>query len=329
MSQLKHFDKIKRLGHDRTTDVVKNPEHELIFKEKLDGANFRAKVIETTEGEYKWLFGSRNVEYKKEGGKPDYSENVDGRFTEAIQAVREKVNPEYVAETYGTQHTFFFENMVPHSLDYPFEEMPQVIGFDIYNHELGIYKPVEAANEIFHDLGFKTAPVIEKKKVEEFEPENYEIPESQFRDGKMEGVVIINEGVEEDQKSGFNNRAKLVSEEFSEKHKKKTGARMSKEAVKGHEKLVSKYCTDARIEKIIHKMRDEGRELGMQMMENKEESLGLVLRVAKDIFEEESRELVSRNDTFNLRNFRDLIGDRCVYVLRQEITKNATENKGE
>lgn len=326
LKSMKKYSKIKRLGHERTKDVVKK-DAELILKEKLDGANFRATVVEV-DGEYKWLFGSRNVEYKK-NGEPDYSENVDGRFVDAINEVRETINPEWVAENIGTEYTFFFENMVKHSLDYPFQKMPQVIGFDIYNEEKEKWMRTDSAYFNFEAMGFETSPVVDRIPLEEFEPEEYEIPESNYRDGKMEGVVIINPEAEEDYKSGFNTRAKMVTEEFAEKHKKATGARQSKEAIKGHEKIVSKFCTDARIEKHIHKMRDEGRELGMELMGNEGNSKGLPIRVAIDILEEEAYDIVNRNDEMNWKNYRSLVADRCVHVLRQEIQKEAGKQKAE
>ena len=139
----------------------------------------------------------------------------------------------------------------------------------------------------------------------------------------MEGVVITNTDLEEDQRSGFSTRAKMVTEEFLEKHKNQTGARQSKEAIYGHEKIVSKYCTDARIEKHIHKMRDEGRELGMEMMGNQENSEGLPIRVAKDIFEEEADEIIRRNDDLNLKEYRSIVSKRCVRVLREFLQKKA------
>ena len=322
MGKLKKYSKIKRLGHDITKPVTET-EGECILREKLDGANFRGRVIRR-DGEFKWLFGSRNVEYKKENGEPDYSEDVDGRFTDAIQAVRETAPAEEVMKKYGSEYTFFFENMVPHSLEYPFDEMPQVIGFDIYEHDTGWYMPVEKSIDVMEELGFETAPIIDRIPVEEFDSESYEIPESEFRDGKMEGVVIINEKARnKDHISEFTDRGKMVTEEFAEKHKRKTGARQSKEAIHGHEKIVSKYCTDARIEKHIHKMRDAGRDLGMELMEGKNGEEGLPMRVAIDILQEEASEIARRNDKMKWKNFRDLIADRCVYKLRQEISKNA------
>lgn len=314
---MKKYTKIRRIGHRRNDHMLQNGE--LILKEKLDGANFRFTVMEH-EGELKFLFGSKNVEYKIKG-EPDYEENVDARFKDAIDWVCENCDP----ENFNPDYTYFAENMVKHSLDYNFEDMPQVIGFDIYDHSTESYKDTPVAYEIFHQHGIETAPIVndEDVKAELFDPEEYEIPESNFRDGKMEGVVIINTEQEEDDRSGFSTRAKMVTDEFAEKHKKATGARQSKEAVHGYERIVSKYCTDARIKKTIGKMRDEGRHLGMELMGNKDSSPGLPIRVSVDILEEEADEIVRRNDSIDMKKFRSLAAKRCVHVLRQKIQRNA------
>jgi len=314
---MKKFSKIRRIGHNRNTDVIRNADDQLLFKEKLDGANFRFTVIEH-EGEPKFLFGSKNIEYKI-NGEPDYEENVDNRFKDAIEWVRENCDP----ENFNTDFTFFCENMVKHSLEYNWDNTPQVIGFDVYDEKDEEYLGSEQAYTAFKTAGIPIAPKVDEMTVEEFDPENYEIPESNFRDGKMEGVVIINQDQEEDQRSGFNTRAKMVTDEFLEKHKKSTGARQSKEAIKGHEKIVSKYCTDGRIRKHIQKMRDEGRKLGMELMGNKDDSAGLPVRVSVDIVEEEADEIVRRNDEMNWKNYRSAVADRCVHVLRQQMQRQA------
>lgn len=323
---MKKFPKLKRCGHDQNNGMFENPEDELVIKEKLDGANFRW----TYNDDGKPVFGSKNVEYVKDG-EPVYNsgdyEKLDGRFTDAIDYVRETVDVEEVKEIFGhTNLTFFGENMVKHSLQYEFDEMPQVIGFDVYDHEEEEFIMWEAAHSTFEYIGMKATPIVELINVEEFKEqhsseEGYEIPESQYRDGKAEGVVIINTDMEENDRSGFNTRAKLVTEEFKEKHKKATGANQSVEAIHGHEKAVSKFCTDARIRKQIHKMQDEGRELGMELMANQGNSNGLPIRVANDIVEEEYDSFVKSNWKVDFKEFRSLVADRCVHILRQEVQK--------
>jgi len=314
---MKKFSKIKRLGHDRNQGILE--EGKLIIKEKLDGANFRATVTEV-EGQHKWLFGSKNVEYKI-NGEPDYEENVDSRFTAAIKHIRENVDPERVAETFGTHYTFFGENMVSHSLEYDWEEIPQFIGFDIYDEEKEKWLEWNEAYSFFESLGLETAPIVARMPAEDFD-DDFEVPESKWRDGKAEGVVIINTGQEEDGRSGFSTRAKTVTEEFEEKHQQSMGS-SSKEAIHGHEKIVAGYCTNARIKKTVHKMRDEGRNLGMEMMENKGDSKGLPMRVTEDIFEEEYEEIVRSNHEVDFKELRSAVAKRCVSVLKSVIQNEA------
>jgi hypothetical protein len=304
---MKSYSKIRRLGHSRNTDTIRNPEDNLIFKEKFDGSNLRFTV---EDGELR--FGSKNVEYQTE-------DDIDPRFEDAINAVKSKVDPSDLEE----HLTYFCENMVKHTLEYNWVKTPQVIGFDIYHHKEDRYLPCTQAYQIFSRLQIYTAPIVDRKTVEEFEPQEYEVPDSRFRDGKMEGVVIINTSQDEDNRSGFSTRAKYRTEEFKEKHKKGTGARQSVEAIKGHEKIVSKYCTDARIRKHINKMRDTGRDLGKELMGNKDDSPGLPVRVATDILEEEASEIVSRNDEMNWKNYRSLVADRCLRVIEEEMQARA------
>lgn len=321
---MKKYSKIKRVGHDQNQGMFADKEDKLIIKEKLDGANFRFTVNEDNE----FVFGSRNVEYKIDG-EPDYTENVDGRFKDAINYVRHHVAATQLVHEIGhKEFTVFGENMVKHSLDYEYETNPppQVICFDIYDHKKEEYLSKEIAYEIFDEVGLEPAPIAEELTVDEFRDyhgseDSYTIPKSEYRDGKGEGVVIINTEMEENNRSGFNTRAKLVTDEFAEKHKKATGANQSKEAVNDHEKLVSKYCTDGRIRKHIEKMRDHGRELGMELMANQDGVDGLPIRVSKDIVEEEYDDIVTSNWTIDFKRFRSLVADRCVYVLRQEVQK--------
>lgn len=248
---------------------------------------------------------------------------MDSRFKDAIEHVRETVDPDRIADEFGTQYTFFGENMVKHSLGYQWDDIPRFIGFDIYSHEKDEYLPVEKSYSMFESLGLQTAPIVDEVHVDEF-GKDYEIPESQWRDGKAEGVVIINTDQEEDNRSGFSTRAKMVTEEFVEKHKETVGGG-GREAVHDYEKIASKFATEARIRKQIHKMQDEGRDLGMELMENKDGSTGLPMRVVEDIFIEECPEIVRSNHTINMKKLRSKVAKKCVSILRR-VMKNSELN---
>lgn len=115
--------------------------------------------------------------------------------------------------------TVFGENMVKHSLEYDWDEVPRFVGFDVYAHteDGGYYLSTSDAYAFIRDLGLETAPIVDEIPVDGFD-QDYEVPESEWRDGKAEGVVIINRDQEENNRSGFSTRAKLVTDEFVEKH---------------------------------------------------------------------------------------------------------------
>jgi hypothetical protein len=317
---VKKYDKVKRVGHEQNKGMFKNPEHKLIFKEKLDGANFRWTFNEDNE----LVCGSRNVEYTD----PD---DVDKRFRPAIEKVTSCINPELVENFFGhTDLTFFGENMVPHSLEYEWDVTPQVIGFDIYDHRENKYLDWETVHGFYQGVnGLAAAAITNEMTVEEYREYRSEseegdiVPESEWRNGKAEGVIIINTDMGENDSSGFNTRAKEVTEEFLEEHRKATGATHNQEKIPGHEELVNVYCTNARIEKHVHKMRDEGRELAMNMMENHGESKGLPIRVSRDIVEEEADFIVGMNDPVDFKDFRSAVANRCVKVLKNLMAEEA------
>jgi len=324
VKNFKKFSKIKRVGHDQNQGMFEE-DGELIIKEKLDGANFRFTFNEDAE----LVFGSKNVEYVDEEGEPAYSsedyEKLDSRFEAAIDHVREvtDLRGQTMTRNYGSL-TFFGENMVKHSLDYEWSDTPQFIGFDIYDHDEERWLSTEEAYRIFEKLGLETAPIIARMPAEEFDPEEFGAEhESQYRDGLAEGVVLINEGAEENHRSGFNTRSKMVTEEFKEKHEQATSANHGNEQPKGHQKLADKYCTDGRIKKHIHKMRDEGYELGMHLM-SPENGEGLFMRVAKDIVEEEWREIAESSWTIDFKEFRNVVATRCANKLQAHMQGEAS-----
>lgn len=301
---MKKFDKVKRAGHKYNQGMFQ--EGELVIKEKLDGANFRFTVTENGE----LLFGSRNVEY-------DDEDDIDSRFRAAIEHVREEFDTVTTSADLS-RYTFFGENMVKHSLEYDWDNTPQFIGFDIYDHEKEEYMPTHTAYSLFKSLGLETAPIIERVQAENFDPSEFDAAqESEFRDGAGEGVVIINEDAEENDLSGFNTRAKMVTDDFEEKHEESMGGgKQDGDEPEGHNILVRRYCTDGRINKHIHKMRDEGRELSMQLMANQDDSTGLPIRVAEDIVEEEYEDIVRLDQAVSFKKFRSDVATQCVSRLR-------------
>lgn len=279
---LKKFPKVRPVGHP-DTDTITEP-GTIHVLEKMDGANFRFGADDD-----RILFGSRNVLYKNET-------DIANSFDHAVEHVRECADTSDLID--GV--TYFAEAMHKHTLEYEWSEVPDVLGFAAYDHEQSEFVPWTVAKEEFERLGIETVPVIEKIDPSELTPE-YDIPESEYRDGVAEGVVFWHENT---------TRAKLRSEEFREKHDENTARPEDFEPDDGHEVLVDTYCTDTRIDKRIDDLLDEGHDLGRPLMGE-----GLPQAVSRDILEEHAHEIVGLNETVDLKEYRSLVAKKCLNRL--------------
>lgn len=283
------------------------PETTVRVTEKMDGANFRFTLESHFDPEYqtddrKIVFGSRNVVYKNET-------DTDKNFHHAIEAVREQVDPDVLRELeaeYGGQLTVFCESMHPHTLEYVWDESPQVLLFDAYVDGHG-WVTMDTL-EIARRLNLTHAPVIEHTDPSSL-PEDltdYEIPDSQYRDGVAEGVVFYNA------RTGV--RVKHRSEEFLEKHD--TPSPSAYEPTDADE-LIATYVTEHRIEKQALKLRNEGDydTLEMPMMADLPEA------VLRDVFDEEAWDILCHDWEVDFPTLRSNASSKCASVLKEVIRK--------
>lgn len=101
--------------------------------------------------------------------------------------------------------TVFGENMVKHSLEYDWEEVPRFIGFDVYAHTEngGYYFSTSAAYDFIENLGLETAPIVDKIHVDDFD-QNYEVPSASLASGiKTLRLSIIERSQNQIEKEAF------------------------------------------------------------------------------------------------------------------------------
>jgi len=274
------------------------------------------------------LFGSRNVTFTEdgeynEGTVPKEPDEIEqDMFVDAVEYIHSHISVDKLAdleEEFESKLVLFGENMVKHSLEYEWDNVPQWLMFGVYHVEDEQYLPFDDVQQIADRLGFETVPKVDElqadKFQEQFDPENPDkvVPDSEYREGTAEGIVLHN------QNNGV--KAKVHSEEFKEVHKQ-SGGKHGQESMPGDEtaELVNKYATDGRIEKHIQKLTvDEGRDLEMELMEE------LPMRVVEDIFDEEHEEIVRTNKTVNFKDFRSKVAKKCVTILRSKMRETRLE----
>ena len=199
-------------------------------------------------------------------------------------------------------------------MDYDWDKIPPYLGFDIYDTENEEYLDVTIVDSLFDELGLRLVPIVKIVTAGTLKGINEKmIPTSKYAPHQAEGIIFKNY-----KKQIF---AKIVQEKFKEKNKEAFGGG-KKYAKTDEDYLTAVYCTNARIDKMIFKLIDEGEKLDMPMMKK------LPTRVYKDIWEENWQEIMNlRGKVIGFQMFKKKVTNRCLAVLKQVIVNNALNEK--
>ncbi len=296
MVEFKKYPKIKQLGHEENEELLKDPEDEIVIEEKIDGANFRFMIKDK-----KIIFGSRTQQLEDDSG---------GNWKRCIEFIKEKF--EKTERQFLEGYIYYGECITKHTMDYDWEKILPFLGFDIYDLETN--KFIEEKDVAFAKMGLPNIPqikVVQAKDIKSLTDDD--VPISKYaspssKDQKAEGIVLKN----------YNKQimAKYVREKFKEANRETFG-QSGKFTETDDDRIVAMYCTNARIDKIIFKLIDDGHKLETKLMEH------LPKRVMEDIYEEHWKEICWSKWSINFHQVRKKISKRCFSVLKQVITNNA------
>jgi hypothetical protein len=323
---LRKYPSLNYPSHEQCEDLLSHGE--IVFIEKLDGANFRFRLLDDET----LLCGSRNVLFKENGSAAPL-ERVNENFRHTIRYLYKTIDFEAlrrVADQNGTL-SFHGESMHKHSIDYDAWEgqqpaidgpMSNFVLFDIWSESEERWLSWDEVLDVSARIGLQTPKEIGRKPASEVDESDQEIRRSEFREpdpdaetefdrkGLAEGIVVRNDDL------GI--KAKLVHEEFKE-----VNAISFNDASKAHSesgRFVATYCTDARIRKIAYKLVDDPEsdytQLEMPMMED------LPKAVLQDLMEENAWEIL--NNDMELAadvkgQIRSKASKKCVRVLKNEL----------
>ena len=131
---------------------------------------------------------------------------------------------------------------------------------------------------------------------------------SNYYDGQCEGWVIKNYDKQI--------MAKIVDSRFQEKNREKHGP-TRRFAENDTELFLATYCPNARIEKWVFKLIDEGHKLDRTMMKY------LPTAVYRDIWEEEWEEIIFKKFLIDTYLIKKRIAKRCLAILDDMMINNA------
>jgi len=299
------YTKIKQLGDEENKYIFSNPDDIIVIEEKVDGANFRFFIHKDNY----LVFGSHGRELSE-------GEHTEKAWRKCIEFIKSKLNNESVLINSEYKNKIFYgECMIKHSLDYDWERIPAILMFDILDTITG--KFIDNKNAIFDDLNLPKIPFIKTcfaGKIGNID--DSAVPDSVYtpihaEDKKAEGIVFKNYKTQI--------FAKYVRAKFKEVNKQAFGGH-KKFANNDDELVVATYCTNARIDKCIFKLSDEGMQLSKIMMTK------LPMMVWNDIIEENYKDIFNTRYRIDLGEIKKLIAKRCLAVLDQVITNNAIYN---
>lgn len=291
MSEIKKYTDIIRLGHKNSTGVLNEGDY-ITITEKIDGAN--ASFILNENGEVDCF--SRNTPITKENTLRGYY----GWINSNIKS--EMLNPKF---------RYFGEWLVSHKIQYKAEYYQNFYLFNVYDEEKEEYLSDDIMRSEAERLGLKTVPLLYEGKYISFEHLMSFVGKSDMAVNYGEGVVIKN--INYRNRYGHQTFVKLVHEEFIEIQKQKAPKDPNRPLTPEQE-FVNMCVTYARVDKMLHKLVDEGIlnvNFGIEDMSIILKNLGS--RIYDDIIKEESDSLP---ENYEVQSLRKAIGGTLPKIVK-------------
>lgn len=216
------------------------PGDDIVIQEKIDGSNASFIYDEASDS---IIAFSRNYMLD--------SENTLRGFWEWTQ----ELDKSLLKSVIGTKLKVFGEWLVKHTVAYPEECCNRFYCFDVWDVENNCWLSQDESMKIAEMLGLSYVPVFFTGKFTKWSDINSFIGRTDLGGEEGEGIVVKN--------MTNSNYTKLVSEKFRETHAPKRRQPTEKQIeaqtqMSEDMKLATTVVTRARIEKILHKMVDDG-----------------------------------------------------------------------
>lgn len=233
--------KYRDIEHFKTEMIYDfSPGDDIVVQEKIDGSN--ASFIYDEASDMIIAF-SRNYLLDKE-------DTLRG-FWNWTQQLDKKL----LKDVIGTRFKIFGEWLTQHSVIYPEEKYQHFYCFDVWDNENSCYLSQDESMKIAAELGLTYVPVFYTGKFTKWSDLNSLIGRTEMGGEEGEGIVVKN--------MSNSKYTKLVSEKFRETHTSRRRQPTEKQIENQKQmsddmKTAMTIVTRARIEKILHKMVDEG-----------------------------------------------------------------------
>ncbi|WP_276299788.1 RNA ligase family protein [Halorussus lipolyticus] len=207
----------------------------LWIQERIDGLHLRFRLRESGVLE----FGGRERVYGSD------ADDVPPPYHHAVRHVREEFDRDALRASVEAPSSvvFFAEATVRQAIDYDWDRTPAVLGFDVWNSSDDRFLPPDSVEQVYDRLGLAPVNAVQKEvRATDFDPESYEIPDSEWYDGPAEGVVVRN-------KTG--GRAVIPNPDFESDDAEPLSA--------SADDLADRYATRQRVEEVVRRLETRDR----------------------------------------------------------------------
>ncbi|UOF80528.1 ATP-dependent DNA ligase [Caudoviricetes sp.] len=293
----KAYPKIHRLGKEETDGLIEGTEETLFLtiQEKIDGANTSI-----------WLDDEGVVQCGSRTRQLPTTESFNG-FVEWARAQEPIVS--YLKEY--PDRTLYGEWLVRHTIAYNEMAYKKWYLFDIYDNTNEEFIPSRDVALVAEKYGFNTPTVFAEGYMTEEQIKEHVGKSTLGNEG--EGVVIKRYGFKN--KFGDHCYAKVVTQKFKENNAITFGGNNKHSETYQEMYFVQKYCTLARVEKIMHKM---------QPKVNKRLDLEHIPMISgacyHDMITEEAWEIAQMNRVVDFKQLRRLANAKFIQIYKDFIT---------
>jgi len=304
MGKIKKYTDIVRLGHRSTVGILNEGDY-IEVTEKLDGANSSFKLNE-----------ENNVDGFSRRTPVDETNTLRGYYN----WIKENIKPELL----NPKYRYFGEWLCSHTIQYKPEYYQKFYLFSIYDDELQEYLSNKIMESEALRLGLNTVPVLYKGQYISFEHLMGYVGKSDMAVNYGEGIVVKN--VKYKDRNGEQRFVKLVHEDFTEVQKQNPPKDPNRPATPEQE-FANMCVTKARVDKMLHKLVDEGileSTFGIEDMRLILSNLGN--RIYEDILKEESDSLP---EGYEIQVLRKAIGSKIPQIVKEIIIKANVSMIGE
>lgn len=285
MSEYRSYPKVHRLGKEETDGIL---EFEVVVQEKVDGAN-----ISIFQHEGKLRCGTRTRMLPEDESFNGFQEAVQSNLNLAMYFSR---NPNNIL--YG-------EWLVKHTITYPDEAYRKIYLFDIYDTVQNKWYSQEDVQAEAEFLGLAYPHVFMVGKVTE-EQINEFVGKSAIAPAG-EGVVL--KYADFVNKFGDHAYAKVVHQKFKESNAIVFGGNNKHSETYWEMYVVNKYCTTARVQKIMQKIQSETEK--RLDMEHTSQIAGTCYH---DMITEEIWEIVKKVPELNFKKLQSLSYKKFIQI---------------